>query len=189
MSARPTPLTPTVFLFCRLGDMVMLTVLLNLLHQRYGRPCRVVGTGSWTSAIYAGNPDVEGVWAFHRHLPFLLDRPWLQVRRALRDSAPGPVYVCERHYRQLPRIRRMLRLSGVDPRRVLYLTDPARPGQIHLVDLMLRLGMRTPRGAAGERLPGAAADGRGGTAAARAGQLSAPRAIAGCRAKAGADAN
>ena len=90
------------------------------------------------------NPDVEGVWAFHRHLPFLLDRPWLQVRRALRDSAPGPVYVCERHYRQLPRIRRMLRLSGVDPRRVLYLTDPARPGQIHLVDLMRRLGMRTP---------------------------------------------
>jgi heptosyltransferase-2/heptosyltransferase-3 len=52
--------------------------------------------------------------------------------------------VCERHYRQLPRIQRMLRLSGVDPRRVLYLTDPARPGQIHLVDLMLRLGMRTP---------------------------------------------
>ena len=144
MSPRATPLTPTVFLFCRLGDMVMLSLLLNLLHQRYGRPCRVVGTGSWTSAIYAGNPDVEGVWAFHRHLPFLLDRPWLQVRRALRDSAPGPVYVCERHYRQLPRIHRMLRLSGVDPRRVLYLTDPARPGQIHLVDLMLRLGMRTP---------------------------------------------
>ena len=144
MTPRATPLTPTVFLFCRLGDMVMLTLLLNLLHQRYGKPCRVVGTGSWTSAIYAGNPDVEEVWSFHRHLPFLLDRPWRQVRRALRDSAPGPIYVCERHYRQLPRIQRMLRFSGVDPRRVLYLTDPARPGQIHLVDLMVKLGMRTP---------------------------------------------
>jgi len=144
VTPRATPLTPTVFLFCRLGDMVMLTSLLNLLHQRYGQPCRVVGTGSWTSAIYAGNADVAGVWSFHRHLPFLLDRPWLQVRRALRDSAPGPIYVCERHFRQLPRIRRMLRLGGVDPRRVLYLTDPARPGQDHLVDLMLRLGNRTP---------------------------------------------
>jgi len=37
-------LQPTVFLFCRLGDMVMLTPLLNLLHQRYRRPCRVIGT-------------------------------------------------------------------------------------------------------------------------------------------------
>jgi len=144
VNARATPLTPTVFLFCRMGDMVMLTSLLNLLHQRYGQSCRVVGTGSWTPAIYAGNPDVEGVWSFHRHLPFLLERSWLQVRRALRESAPGPVYVCERHFRQLPRIRRMLRLSGVDPRRVLYLTDPARPGQVHLHDLMVRLGTRTP---------------------------------------------
>ena len=61
------PLTPTFF-FCRLGDMVMLTSLLNLLHQRYGRPCQVIGTGSWTAAVYAGNPDVGGVWSFHRHL-------------------------------------------------------------------------------------------------------------------------
>jgi hypothetical protein len=67
-SALPVPLTPTVFFFARLGDMVMVTRMLNLLHRRYGRPCQVVGTGSWTPGTYSGNPDAAGVWAFHRHM-------------------------------------------------------------------------------------------------------------------------
>ena len=138
------PLTPTVFFFCRLGDMVMLTSLLRLLHQRYGAPAQVIGTGSWTESIYAGNPDVAGVWSFHRHLPFLLDPPWLSVRRALRASDPGPIYVCERHYRQLPRIRRMLLLAGVNPRRCLFLADEAANGPLHLVDRLVAFGARTP---------------------------------------------
>jgi ADP-heptose:LPS heptosyltransferase len=138
------PLQPTVFYFCRLGDMVMLTSLLNRLHQRYGRPVQVIGTGSWTPAIYAGNPDVAGVWSFHRHLPFLLDSAWRGVRRALRESAPGPVYICESHYRQLPRIRRMVRLSGIDPRRCVYITDEPQQGPGHLLDRLVQLGERTP---------------------------------------------
>ncbi len=137
-------LTPTVFFFCRLGDMVMVTRMLNLLHRRYGHPCQIIGTGSWTPTTYEGNPDVSGVWAFHRHLPFMLDAAWRPVRRALRASAPGPIYICERHYRQLPRIRRMLRWSNIDPERCVFLTDgPVIPGE-HLVDRMVKLGARTP---------------------------------------------
>jgi heptosyltransferase-2/heptosyltransferase-3 len=64
------------------------------------------------------------------------------VRRALRDSAPGPIYICERHYRQLPRIRRMLRLSGVDMRRCVYLTTDITAGP--LIDRLVRLGEVTP---------------------------------------------
>ena len=124
--------------------MVMLTRLLNLLRQRYGLPVQVVGTGSWTPAMYVGNPDVEGVWSFHRHLPFLLDPPWRAVRRALRASGPGPVYVCERHYRQLPRIRRMLRLSGIDPRRCVFISDEPEDRTVHLIDRLERFGQRTP---------------------------------------------
>ena len=145
---KPPPLISTVFFFCRLGDMVMVTRMLNLLHRRYGRPCQVIGTGSWTPSTYAGNPDVADVWAFHRHLPFLLDGAWRPVREALRASQPGPVYICERHYRQLPRIRRMLRLSGVDPRRCVFLSERPVKGPLqetdHLVDRMVRLGRRTP---------------------------------------------
>jgi Glycosyltransferase family 9 (heptosyltransferase) len=146
-----------VFFFARLGDMVMVTRMLNLLHQRYGQPCQVIGTGSWTTTAYLGNPDVAQVWAFHRHLPFVLDAAWRPVRRALRASAPGPIYVCEKHYRQLPRIRRMLRLSGVDPGRCVFLTEvpfrrPVQPTD-HLVDRMVKLGARTPASLAAEDYP------------------------------------
>lgn len=145
MNRSGEPLQPIVFFFCRLGDMVMLTRLLNLLHRRYGRPCQVIGTGSWTSTVYDGHPDVAGVWSFHRHWPFPLDRAWGGLRRALRASHPGPIYICERHYRQLPRIRRMLQLSGVDPRRCVFLTDYPITGPEHLVDRLVRLGTRTPQ--------------------------------------------
>jgi len=142
------PLVPTVFFFARLGDMVMVTRMLNLLHWRYGRPCQVIGTGSWTPGTYDGSPDVAGVWAFHRHLPFMLAAAWRPVRRALRASAPGPIYVCEKHYRQLPRIHRMLYLSGVDPRRCVFYTERPAPRAAqeteHLVDRLVALGTRTP---------------------------------------------
>jgi heptosyltransferase-2/heptosyltransferase-3 len=141
--------------------MVMVTRMLNLLHRRYGRPCQVIGTGSWTPSTYAGNPDVTDVWAFHRHLPFLLDSAWRPVRRALRASAPGPIYVCEKHYRQLPRIYRMLYLSGVDSRRCAFLTErpirrPVQPTE-HLVDRMVALGVRTPANLRAEDYPAPAA--------------------------------
>jgi ADP-heptose:LPS heptosyltransferase len=124
--------------------MVMVTSLLNLLHKRFGSAVQVVGTGSWTSEIYKGNPDVAGVWSFHRHIPFVLEPSWRQLRRALRDSHPGPIYICERHYRQLPRIRRMLRWSGIDPGRCVFLSDEASSAPEHLVDRLQRQGTRTP---------------------------------------------
>jgi heptosyltransferase-2/heptosyltransferase-3 len=155
--ALPNPLTPTVFFFARLGDMVMITRMLNLLHRRYGRPCQVIGTGSWTPGTYSGNPDVAGLWTFHRHLPFMLDSAWWPARRALRASAPGPIYICEKHYRQLPRIHRMLYLSGVDPRRCVFLTEVPLRGPVrmteHLVDRMLALGARTPANLRAEDYP------------------------------------
>jgi ADP-heptose:LPS heptosyltransferase len=139
-----SPLRPTVLYFCRLGDMVMLTSMLNLLHRRYQLPCNVVGTGSWSASIYEGNPDVAAVWAFGRHLPFPLHRAWSQVRKALRESDPGPIYICERHYRQLPRIRRMLALSGINPARCIYISDEPDTDPEHLVDRLARFAERTP---------------------------------------------
>ncbi len=137
--------------------MIMITRLLNLLRRRYGAPSQVVGSGSWTSGTYDGNPDVAGVWAFHRHLPFLLDSAWLPVRQALRRTDPAPIYVCEKHYRQLPRVLRILRLSGVDPRRCVLLTPVPIRGRVpeteHLVEAMVALGLRTPERLRAEDYP------------------------------------
>jgi heptosyltransferase-2/heptosyltransferase-3 len=135
---------PTVFYFCRLGDMIMMTSLLNRLHQRYRLPSQVIAAGSWNAMLYEGNPDVTRVWSFGRHFPFPLSREWPAVRRALRDSAPGPIYVCESHYRQLPRIRRMISLSGIDPGRCVFISDEPQGGPEHLVDRLSRFGERTP---------------------------------------------
>jgi ADP-heptose:LPS heptosyltransferase len=133
-----------VLYFARLGDMVMLTALLSFLHKRYRRPCQVIGAGSWTSAVFQGNPDVSQVWSFGRHFPFPLTREWPRVARALRDSHPGPIYICEHHHRQLPRVRRMLAFSGVDTARCLFITE--KPGTVHhSVDRLIRLGEQTPR--------------------------------------------
>lgn len=137
------PLQSTVLYFARLGDMVMLTALLSYLHRRFHRPVQVIGAGSWNSAVYQGNPDVSQVWSFGRHFPFPLTPHWPRVARALRDSHPGPIYICEHHWRQLPRIRRMLACSGVDPRRFVFMTEV--PGSInHSVDRLVRLGQQTP---------------------------------------------
>jgi ADP-heptose:LPS heptosyltransferase len=138
------PLRPVVFFFCRLGDMVMLTAMLHRLHRRYRLPSYVIGAGSWNDSVYQENPDVAGLWSFRRHFPFVLNRAWGPVRRLLRETHPGPIYVCEKHYRQLPRIRRMLALSGVDPRRCVFITDDAADAPRHLIDRLMRLGSRTP---------------------------------------------
>jgi len=137
------PLQSTVLYFARLGDMVMLSALLSYLHRRFHRPVQVIGAGSWNSAVYLGNPDVSRVWSFGRHFPFPLTLHWPQVARALRESHPGPIYICEHHRRQLPRIRRMLAFSGVDPGRCVFMTEV--PGSVHhSVDRLVRLGQQTP---------------------------------------------
>jgi ADP-heptose:LPS heptosyltransferase len=101
-------LRPVVIHFGRLGDMVMTSAILRLLHHRFSSPCVVLGAGPWNSSIYVGHPDVVRVWSFARHFPFVLSLAWWRVLRVLRRSDPSPIYVLERQPRQLARIRRML---------------------------------------------------------------------------------
>jgi ADP-heptose:LPS heptosyltransferase len=137
------PLHPTVLYFARLGDMVIMTAMLAFLHRRFGKPCHVIGAGSWVPGVFQGSPDVQRAWSLPRHLPFVLSRGWPEVRRALRASHPGPIYVCEHHHRQLPRIRRILFLCGIDPRRCVFITEDPQTFH-HSVDRLVRFGEKTP---------------------------------------------
>ncbi len=129
--------------FARLGDAVMLTAMLSFLHRRFGRPCNVIGAGSWNAAVYVGNPDVANIWSFGRHFPFPLTRQWPRVSHALRETHPGPIYICEHHHRQLPRIRRMLAFSRIDPARCVFMKEI--PQTIHhSVDRLVNLAKQTP---------------------------------------------
>jgi len=136
-------LQPVVILFGRVGDMIMLTSALRLLHERFGRPCQVVGAGPWNRELYRGSPDVERCWTLPRHLPLPVTGAWLAVLGVLRRSAPGPVYVAETMPRQAARIRRLLRLGGIDARRCEFLEGGPADGE-HYIDVLLRLAVRTP---------------------------------------------
>jgi ADP-heptose:LPS heptosyltransferase len=128
--------------------MIMLSALLQILHRRYGRPCRIIGAGAWTAAIYSSHGDVADVRCLGRHTAFFLDREWWRALRMLRADRSSPVYVCETFPRKLRRIRRLLRMSGTPASRCVFMDDvlaaaEARPPE-HWVDRLVALGRRTP---------------------------------------------
>ncbi len=136
-------LRPVVVKLGRIGDMVMLTAALQLLYARYGKPCYVVGADSWAPDVYAGLPEVARCWYLPRRAPTFLGLGWPAVLGALRASAPGPVYVFEHHPRQVRRIRRLLRLSGIDPGRCLFIAE-APGSESPWLEALLRFARQTP---------------------------------------------
>jgi heptosyltransferase-2/heptosyltransferase-3 len=136
---------PVVIWFGRVGDMIMLTALLEILHRRFGQPCRVIGAGAWSQEIYAGQPDVAETLWLHRYTPFVLDVRWWSTVWKLRRGTRDPVYVCETNPLKLASIRRLLRWGGIDRTRCVFLTDePAAMTQVHWVDKLVSLGRLTP---------------------------------------------
>lgn len=130
--------------------MILLSALLNLLHQRYGARCLLVGAGAWTAEIYKGHDDVEQVRYLRRYTPFLFDAGWWRAFGALRRRRSEPVYVCETDARKLKRIRLLLALSRTPRARCVFMNEELRAaegrGELleHWVDRLLYLGQRTP---------------------------------------------
>jgi len=138
------PVQPIVIWLGRVGDMILLSALLEILHRRYGGRCHVIGAGSWPAELYAVHADVARVSCLHRYTAFLFDPAWWRVLRALRRSRGDPVYVCEYEPRKLARIERLLRLSGTAPERCLFLTRTSCLGARHWVDRLVCFGRLTP---------------------------------------------
>ncbi len=146
MSSSPSAPTrqPLVIWFGRVGDMILLSALLDILHRRYGSPCGLIGAGSWTREIYRAHRDVAQVHCLRRYTPFFLDLAWWRVLWALRRDDAAPIYVCETDPRKLARIRRLLTLSGTDPARCLFLTEEPSCRELHWVDKLVSFGRLTP---------------------------------------------
>jgi Glycosyltransferase family 9 (heptosyltransferase) len=119
------PLQPIVIWFGRVGDMILLSALLEILHGRYRGGCHVIGAGAFPAQIYAAHRDVARVTTLHRYTVFLFDPAWWRALRALHRSRDDPVYVCEYDPRKLARIRRLLKLSGIDAARCVFITRTA----------------------------------------------------------------
>ena len=52
------PANPLIVRCGAMGDMVLLTPLIRLLAQRYGRPVDLLTSGSWTAPLLHGQPEV-----------------------------------------------------------------------------------------------------------------------------------
>jgi ADP-heptose:LPS heptosyltransferase len=145
------PTNPVVIWFGRIGDMIMLSTLLEILHRRFGRPCRVIGAGAWTKEIYRSHRDVAEVICLGRHTAFFFDGQWWRARRALRAGSAAPVYVCEDFPHKLPRITRLLRWSGTPASHCIVMADMLAAAKSHgqeapehWVDRLVALGRCTP---------------------------------------------
>jgi len=139
------PLQPIVIWFGRVGDMILLSALLEILHRRYGAACHVIGAGPWPAQIYAAHRDVARVTCLHRYTAFLFDTAWWRAVRTLRRSRDSPVYVCEYDPRKLARISRLLKWGGVRAARCLFITRTAcLDASPHWVDRLACFGRLTP---------------------------------------------
>ena len=137
-------LQPIVIWFGRVGDMILLSALLGVLHRRFGGRCYVIGAGSWPAELYATHADVARIECLRRYTVGPLDANWWRALRQLRARRGAPVYVCEFDVRKLARVRRLLAASGTDPARCLYLTQTASWQQQHWVDRLVSFGRLTP---------------------------------------------
>jgi ADP-heptose:LPS heptosyltransferase len=136
---------PIVIWFGRVGDLILLSTLLDILHRRYGKPCRLVGAGVWTTEIYRTHPDVAAVSCLRRYTPFVFDIAWWRALWALHRNRSGPVYVCEYDPRKLKKIRRLLAFSGIAPQRCLFITEQPTYREAHWVDRLVSFGRLTPK--------------------------------------------
>jgi len=137
-------LAPLVIRFGAIGDLVLLTPLLHTLHQRYGCPCRLVGSGAWMEPLLEGNPDIQSLWRLRsRRTPYALEPTQWRLVAALHALPPCPVYVCDEH--ALDKVRWLLARAGIAPDRCLYVSDmPRLAGDEHWVDYWLQFGDCTP---------------------------------------------
>ena len=53
---------PLIVRFGAFGDMVILTVLIRALAQRFGQPVDIVSSGGWTLPLLSGQPGIGDIF-------------------------------------------------------------------------------------------------------------------------------
>lgn len=123
------------------GDMVLVTVLIEQLHARFGEPVDVIASGGWARPLLAPRRGVGEILVLKsRRTPYWLDRDQQRLVQQLRARGPGPAWYCDGggHGRAL------LSRAGIADDLVCDVRNlPWLPGE-HTAERWLRMAALTP---------------------------------------------
>ena len=109
--AADAPLRPLVVRLGAVGDTVLLTSMLTVLHRRWEAPVDVVVRRQAAAAVLEGLPEVGEIAILgSRRTPYLLAPGQWQFVRWLRRRGPGPAWVLD----WVSSIPRLLERGGID---------------------------------------------------------------------------
>jgi ADP-heptose:LPS heptosyltransferase len=133
-----------------LGDMVLLTALIRVLHARFGCPVDILTSGPWSEPLLRGQPGVgEIFWVRSRKTPYWLAPDQRRVVRRLRARGVGPTWICDSN----DAVRPMLTRAGITDEYIVDVRDhPLLPGE-HATQQWQRLGGIMPAAIGSPRDP------------------------------------
>lgn len=143
------PQAPVVVRFAAIGDIVLLTVLLHALAERYGRPVHVLSSGAWTPVLLGNDPAVGELRLLSsRRAPYWLTPSQWAARRWLRAHT-GPVYLCD------PDIygARVIEGAAVPAERLVRAWDTWPGDTAHWADWWLQVAQLDAPGTPGPQRP------------------------------------
>lgn len=150
---------PLVVRFGALGDMVILTVLIRHLYERFGHPVDVVASGGWTRPLLASESAVGTLYLVgSRRWPYPISREQQALVAQLRARGAGPTWLADYDNRKT---LALLKRAGWSTE---HLCDTHHMGDVpgaHMCDLLLRFAYRNPRILGGQDLPLTATDAYG----------------------------
>jgi heptosyltransferase-2/heptosyltransferase-3 len=129
------PDAPVVVRFAAVGDIVLLTVLLEALARRYGRPVHLLSSGDWTPVLLGHDPALSELrLVASRRAPYWLTPSQWSAVRWLRAHR-GPVYHCDPD----PHAERFLQRAGVPESRLVRAWSHWPGDGIHWADWWLQI--------------------------------------------------
>ena len=140
---------PLVMRFGAFGDMVLLTILLRHLYERFGKPVDVISSGTWTRPLLEGQPWLGRLFVIRsRSTPYCLSLDQQRLVSWLRQRPAGPTWFCDRRLGM-----DLLARGGIpqdyifDTRAVTWSLDEC------VADRYIRIGNEAPAGLVGQLPP------------------------------------
>jgi ADP-heptose:LPS heptosyltransferase len=124
-----------------LGDMVLLTALIRVLHARFHSPVDIVTSGPWSEPLLRGQPGVGEIWSVRsRKTPYWLSVDQRRVVRGLRGRGAGPTWFCDGSDAARPLLAR----AGIPEELIVDVKNhPLLPGE-HATEQWRRLAQIMP---------------------------------------------